>query len=106
MKHVSWAYILVFLSGFFGCASAQFTKTGDVQLPPRPAGCDFSIYTATPSSPFKEIGLVNFSVSGPDMAKRFAQELVCNAGGNGLILSGFTSDFGYTKGTVISIKSP
>lgn len=93
--------VVAFLS-FSGCA-ARFTKTGDYAADARPANCDFSIYTVPPTQTYREIGLIDFSVSGPDMAKRYGQELVCKAGGNALILSGFTEKFGYTKGTVISM---
>jgi len=87
-----------------GCATAHFTKTGDFQANPRSPNCDFSIFTVPPTTPYKEVGLIDFIVSGPDQARKSGQELVCKAGGDGLILSGYTDKWVYTKGTVILIQ--
>ena len=86
---------------FTGCASARFTKTGDIQAAPRPENCVFHIYTVPPTAPYKEIGLIEFSVR-VQIGKKFGEKLVCAAGGTGLVLSGYTDKYGYTKGTVIS----
>jgi len=92
-----------------GCAST-FTKTGNYESKPRELGCDFTLYT-TPPGNFKEVGLISFytgtgnSVYTLDGVKKTAQEFVCQAGGNGLIVPEPTKDGIYRQGTVVWVPN-
>ena len=90
---------------FSACASTTFVKTGSYERKPRAPGCDFKVYT-TPPSHFNEVGLIKFytgtgnNVYTIEGVKTTAQEYVCKAGGNGIILPE-PKDLIYPQATVI-----
>lgn len=92
--------------------SAQFTKTGDSSFSASEINCDFSVYTTPPSQPFDEIGLIEFKaipfVGFPrsiSKVKEEASPLVCENGGNGLLVWESNGMGQYLKATIIRFKS-
>lgn len=91
--------------------SANFTKTGENSFSPYSAGCNFSVYTTNPNKPFDEVGLVEF-VQQPiigfpaslSQAKDQAAPLVCQNGGNGLLVWESNGFGQYLKATIIRFK--
>ena len=104
MKKIIIASITLLMTA----CSANFTKTGENSFAPLAQGCNFSIYTTSPKKEFEEIGLVEFI---PDFlgafprslssAKEKAAPLVCQNGGNGLLVWESNGLGQYLKATII-----
>ena len=106
---LTFTLILAIALVFTGCASYELQKTGDITLTPREPDCEFTIYTQKPEKEYDEIGYVDLFSFGNgwtrdiQKAKRRAQDAVCQAGGNAIILS--SNEIGeFTSGTVVFIK--
>jgi hypothetical protein len=98
------------LAACFG-TQGQYVRTGNQQLPPRPASCSFALYTAAPPAGSIELGAVQFSNPGTtggandlEDARATAAPFVCAAGGNGLVIANIAGEAGILMATII--KTP
>jgi hypothetical protein len=106
MKAISAACVVLAL-GFQSCATV-YQKVGYYEAKSRPGDCDFTVYTKAIEQPYHELGSIQFytgmfnSAHTVEGVKKTAQQYVCQAGGNGLILSDVNEDGVYRQGTVVA----
>jgi hypothetical protein len=94
-----------------GCATqGEFVRTGNQQLPPRPASCSFALYTAAPPAGSIELGVVQFTQAGGergatdlDDARTIAAPFVCAAGGSALVIANVDAKRGIPMATIIKV---
>jgi hypothetical protein len=95
------------------CSTASFNKTGNYTAESTGVNCKFDIYTTNPDTPYKEIGLIEYSgnfmngkLGGPESIrelKEMSGKSVCANGGNGMLVWETNGIGVYKKATVIKI---
>ena len=99
-----------------GCTTIDFTETGNNSgVMAKSVDCEVSVYTIPPSTPFKEVGIIEFGgwnpltgvLNGPKNVKSLkekVQSTVCLQGGNGILAWEATITGSFEKATIILVE--
>lgn len=97
------------ISTLLGCSGipAQFAKTGDITLPSITDKCNISVYTTVPKKEYTELGIIEFFKDSQyelDKLKEIAKPLICENGGNAMLVWEVSGHGYYTRATVVSVS--